>query len=93
MKLNGLWYWLLLLLSVNAIASNVGELIDEKEEVITQKVFFDINHGEEKVGRIVTVSYTHLDVYKRQQKNHGPCTARSCFQKAQALKWCINYSI
>ncbi|CAI4511153.1 CFS_G0024100.mRNA.1.CDS.1 [Saccharomyces cerevisiae] len=57
MKFSGLWCWLLLFLSVNVIASDVGELIDQDDEVITQKVFFDIEHGEEKVGRIVIGLY------------------------------------
>ncbi|EJS43425.1 cpr2p [Saccharomyces arboricola H-6] len=57
MKLNSLWYWLLLFFSVKVIAFNVGELVEQDDEVITQKVFFDIEHGEDKVGRIVIGLY------------------------------------
>ena len=38
-----------------------------------------------KIPKTVAVSYTHLDVYKRQPRNRVPCAASPCLGNAQCL--------
>ena len=50
--------------SVSAIAGKMSELA-QKEGDLTQKITV---RSSDEVGNIAAVSYTHLDVYKRQKK-------------------------
>ena len=71
------------------MGGTLRRLVEQKHEVhVAYETSGNIAVGDEEVVRFMPVSYTHLDVYKRQLTDR-------CFQKrieAPMFQPCVSYS-